>query len=363
MKMHLSLTFGALLLVAATVQSARIEDLQDQLELLTDSFRQTAQGDKHLSDLRERIMTAQEVGVRKEAFDEYKGKLADLLEAQDRLMQQVNGVLVTASGLSFDKSPDLKHILDSFDNDLRDIEGSLKLLEASSLAMRSNQEFSRTGEILAKNLAQMRKAFAVLIRERRALLDEDTGKFDKAHLASFLQALKISAATRQQTLFFEFAMTAQAARITDYYDQLRNLYATLLQGKSFAIYMRDLGISNLESANYLAELNDILSDETFVLPNPVNDLEIEKVLLEVKDLEEFYPYERLGRKFYFDPQLDQWYTRMEKRRVYCPVDDEAGSGKFTRMHADGFFYSHAPWYDQPRQLTFTEDWIAEIQHN
>ena len=79
MKMHLSLTFGALLLVAATVQSARIEDLQDQLELLTDSFRQTAQGDKHLNDLRERIMTAQEIGVRKEAFDEYKGKLADLL--------------------------------------------------------------------------------------------------------------------------------------------------------------------------------------------------------------------------------------------------------------------------------------------
>src|SRR5690606_13201018 len=93
-------------LVAWMSQGAEIETLQQKLKGLGDEMRKSATVDQELSQLRKKLPDTTDPAQRKAVFTEWRNKLSERIEKEDRLSARITEALAAAKGLPTDQQVD-----------------------------------------------------------------------------------------------------------------------------------------------------------------------------------------------------------------------------------------------------------------
>lgn len=346
--------------LALSASGARLEDLETMLKDVTADFRSMAKSDTQLREIRHELI-AQDTPIarKRELFTAYRQRLSEQIERQQELVERVQAAMDAASGLPEDGSANLQQIVAGFDEQAAAWEDQIRQLQANAKALAEKDGIAgQMGRLQNHNLALLQQQFDTVRRARQKVIAGSTNT-GIGHLRDMLQALHATALARETAMLFEFTVTSQNAQIFEAVTEIRSLYEQLIGPQDYTTYMRDMAAADVEATNAMIQATQMVGRSSMPMPE-ISDAELETATAEIDDMQTLMPYEQNGTWFYFDPQNDRWYILGDDgTRALLPLDPLANTGRYVRMHDDGHLYSEAPWYDRPRQLTFTENWQDE----
>ena len=351
-------------LMSLRLTAAPIQDLEIMLKNVSEDFRKVSQNDQAMANVRAELLSADTSAERKQAlFTQYKKKLAGQLEKHHELLKTIRKAMDAAEGIPDGTPANMEELLSSFEADMIQMDNKLGHIQATAVALsRKDGLPGKIGKMQAANIDMLRKQMQIIADMRKSQA-ASPAPFGMDLLKDMLKSLQVAALTRENSLMFEFTITAQNAEIHNYMTEVRSLYDQLIGPQDFANYIRDITAHDIETANHLIQMAQMLATADLGLP-VITEEDFEAAMDDLEGMEQLMPYDVEGTFYFFDNHQDRWYIMTSKGdRQYLPVDPGLSSGRYVKMHDDGYIYSEAPWYDEPKQLTFTSDWKSEISVN
>jgi len=354
------LALGLLLLASTFAYSAELEDLQQLLKGVGNDFKEATLVDQEINELRKELVKPIPAEEKSKLFGQYKARAADRIKKQDALTAKISKALMAAKGLPTGAPASLTEVFNSFEEQMTGYQGQLDLLQAQAMALsKKDGNAASLGRLATENLNALRRAITTVREASQKVLEGKNGQATTGQLVEILEAMQIAALTRETALGFEFAMTAQYAALHDYMSEVSGLFKELMQGKDFSRFMADSSRGDAQAATYMVRMTQMMVNSSLNIP-VITEMEMDSTLKEIAANEKLMPYDIRDTYYYYDFDRDRWYVvDAEGNEIYLPTDEDAGTGRYVRMHADGFIYSEAPWLDKPKQLTFSKDWQKE----